>query len=148
MKRYVVGIILDQTLNYALLIHRNKKPYIGCLNGIGGKIEPHESLYGAMIRELYEETGIVEEQTDIIDYMMTISYPSNVELNVFYIIVDKSFNKQDFSAIDEGTIGWYSIKDEHLLDIKNQKLAGDGNIPYFIEYAILTEKWRRENERI
>jgi 8-oxo-dGTP pyrophosphatase MutT (NUDIX family) len=38
----------------------NKKVDPGLYAGIGGKVEPHESFYAALLREIKEETGITE----------------------------------------------------------------------------------------
>ncbi|MCT6809298.1 MAG: NUDIX domain-containing protein, partial [Staphylococcus epidermidis] len=42
-----------------LLLNRNKKPNMGMWNGVGGKIEGSESHLESIIRETYEETGII-----------------------------------------------------------------------------------------
>lgn len=41
-----------------LLLLREKEPNKGKWNGVGGKIEAHESLEESCIREVYEETGL------------------------------------------------------------------------------------------
>lgn len=41
-----------------LLLNREKASWMGCWNGIGGKLDPLETPRAAMIRELEEETGI------------------------------------------------------------------------------------------
>ncbi|WP_169082901.1 NUDIX hydrolase [Paenibacillus sp. PL91] len=41
-----------------LLLNREKASWMGCWNGIGGKLEPMETPREAMIREIEEETGI------------------------------------------------------------------------------------------
>lgn len=43
--------------NELLVVKRNKPPFVGCWNFIGGKIEPHESPTLAAIREINEEAG-------------------------------------------------------------------------------------------
>lgn len=41
-----------------LLLNRERPTWMGCWNGIGGKIEPVEQPRASMLREIYEETGI------------------------------------------------------------------------------------------
>ncbi|MCO7126716.1 8-oxo-dGTP diphosphatase [Sporolactobacillus shoreicorticis] len=41
-----------------LMINRQKAPWQGAWNGVGGKLEPGESPKACAIREVWEETGI------------------------------------------------------------------------------------------
>ena len=41
-----------------LLVNREKQPWLGCWNGLGGKIEVGETKEETMVRELFEESGI------------------------------------------------------------------------------------------
>lgn len=41
-----------------LMLNRDKPSWMGCWNGVGGKIETGEDCYQAAIRETFEETGI------------------------------------------------------------------------------------------
>lgn len=58
-KEYVLGFAFSRARDIVLLIEK-QKPYWqkGKINGIGGKVEPNEKRYYAMIREFKEETGI------------------------------------------------------------------------------------------
>lgn len=42
-----------------LMINRQKAPWQGAWNGVGGKLEPGETPEACVIREIWEETGIV-----------------------------------------------------------------------------------------
>ena len=55
----VCGFYIDVARTKVALI-RKKRPgwQAGKLNGIGGKIEPHEDSLAAMVREFQEETGV------------------------------------------------------------------------------------------
>lgn len=58
MTTFVVGFAHDG--NRVALIRKNRPAdQAGKLNGIGGKIEPGEASYDAMVREFMEETGVV-----------------------------------------------------------------------------------------
>ncbi len=61
MKRYVTTVILNEGLTHTLVIRKTHGPehLIGKLNGIGGGIEPGESLYEAAVREIQEESALV-----------------------------------------------------------------------------------------
>ncbi|WP_242069715.1 NUDIX hydrolase [Paenibacillus dendritiformis] len=41
-----------------LLLNREKPAWMGCWNGVGGKIEKNEQPRASMLREIREETGI------------------------------------------------------------------------------------------
>lgn len=57
-ERYVLGFMFDKHNNVLLVEKSKPKWQAGLLNGIGGKIEPHDrDDYHAMRREFLEETG-------------------------------------------------------------------------------------------
>lgn len=55
---YTLGFIRCKDNNKILLLNRNKPPWMGLYNGIGGKIQPNETPLECMIREANEETGL------------------------------------------------------------------------------------------
>lgn len=58
-QKYVVGFLFSADRRHVALIRKNKPAWqAGKLNGVGGKIEPGEAPYDAMVREFAEETGI------------------------------------------------------------------------------------------
>lgn len=42
-----------------LLLNREKPPWMGCWNGVGGKLRPDETVHACAVREVREETGIL-----------------------------------------------------------------------------------------
>jgi 8-oxo-dGTP pyrophosphatase MutT (NUDIX family) len=136
---YVLGFIFDQTGENVLLIRntRENNPYPGLLNGIGGKVEEEEHVTQAMERELSEETGIILTENDRWDYIVTMQFPDGVELTVFYIVL---YQVEIFEerVIDEGTLCWLNVKNDDLLDVCNPKLAGRGEVSYFINSSRLS----------
>ena len=44
--------------NKVLLLNRDEPGWMGCWNGVGGKIDPNEIPKMAMLREIEEETGL------------------------------------------------------------------------------------------
>lgn len=60
MKNYVVGFMFNPELTHVVLIRKEWPDWQkGKLNGVGGKIEEGELPYNAMVREFYEETGLL-----------------------------------------------------------------------------------------
>lgn len=56
---YVCGFAFDRTAYRVVLIRKTKPQWqAGLWNGVGGKVEPGESLVRAMSREFEEETGL------------------------------------------------------------------------------------------
>jgi 8-oxo-dGTP diphosphatase len=56
--RYVLGFLFNSELTKVVLIKKLRPPWqSGLYNGVGGKVEPDELDYDAMVREFEEETG-------------------------------------------------------------------------------------------
>lgn len=55
---YTLGFIRCKENNKVLLLNRNKAPWMGMYNGIGGKLESGETPLESIIREGNEETGL------------------------------------------------------------------------------------------
>ena len=54
------NICLVKRGNEILLLNREAPSWMGCWNGVGGKLAPGEQPRASMIRELQEETGIID----------------------------------------------------------------------------------------
>lgn len=96
-----------------LLLKRanNKKVDPGVYSGVGGKVEPHESFYDALIREIEEETGLTEFES-IRPYSVTQHPypPSDSEwVNIYFIV---NIKKQiEIKPTNDGTFHWLNPKD-------------------------------------
>jgi 8-oxo-dGTP diphosphatase len=59
MKHYVVGFVFDPARQQVLLVRKNRPSFqAGLLNGVGGKVESHETSHAAMQRECAEECDL------------------------------------------------------------------------------------------
>jgi len=89
----------------------DKKVDPGLYAGIGGKVEPHESFYDALIREIEEESGITEFES-IKPYSVTQHpYPPTDSewVNIYFIV---NIAKQvDVKPTEDGTFHWIDPKD-------------------------------------
>lgn len=65
MKTYVLGFAFSANKKEIVLIEKQKPDWQkGKLNGVGGKVEPNEVPYLAMVREFEEETGVKTSISD------------------------------------------------------------------------------------
>ena len=126
MKKMNVIVIFNKKLTQTLMCIRTKEPYKGMYNLVGGKIEKENDGLNEAYRELYEETGITKDDTNLI-YFMNLSYVKwEKELEVYYGILNK-----DVTLVEEvNKLEWVSIND-NFFDMN--RYAGEGNIGHIIE---------------
>ena len=60
--KYTLGFIYCPETNQTLLLNRQKAPWMGRWNGVGGKLVPKETPYACIVRETLEETGLLLPQ--------------------------------------------------------------------------------------
>ena len=58
MRKLNLIVVFNTNLDKVLFCIRAKEPYKGLYNFVGGKVEKNESNDNAAYRELFEETGI------------------------------------------------------------------------------------------
>ncbi len=136
-KNYVLGFLFDKKdAERVVLIKKDRGPSfnIGKLNGVGGKIEPHEVPIEAMIREFKEEAGI-----DIIDWKYFLKlkhiWEDKTEANIW---VFKAFSEEGSEAAytaESEEIGSYWLED--VLDEFNTMVH---NLNWIIPLALDKEQ--------
>lgn len=95
MSNYSLGFYFDASQTSVLLNLRTKNDWQGgLLNGIGGKQEEFEPMLDCMFREFYEETSIVNNKREWVNfcrlqcmgyYVECYFYLSNFDFNRDYI---------------------------------------------------------------
>ena len=129
-KKYVVIMLFNKNYYKVLLIKRNNKPYKGCWNGIGGKIESGETPIEAAIRECKEETDITMNNPKLlVTYVYPESNPtnSNTELSVIYDCADEV-------DVDDNAEGHYEWKDiDAVMNPFDKTIAGLSNLNQFVK---------------
>lgn len=126
MKKYNLIVVFNKNLDKSLFCIREKEPYKGLYNFVGGKVEKGESNDKAAYRELFEETGISCKDITL-DHFMDLNYfKYNNNLQVYYGIINHDVNLVE----EKNKLEWVNINKE-LLD--NEKFAGNYNIPHIIK---------------
>jgi 8-oxo-dGTP diphosphatase len=112
-----LGYLLSDDGHHVLLIHRNKRAndaHLGKYNGLGGKLEPSESVLACMKREFFEEAGVHLEQLEL---RGTISWPGfgkHGEDWLGFVFIARGFSGTLKLENPEGTLEWVLVS--RLLD--------------------------------
>jgi 8-oxo-dGTP diphosphatase len=101
----IVVITVFNEKNQCLLLKRNKHPYMGYWEVVGGKIEFGESFADAAKREIFEETGVhivpvflgVQEHIDGNYHRILISYYARTDGKI--------------SITEHKEFGWFDVTD-------------------------------------
>lgn len=103
MKRYVLGFCFLPNRS-CILIQKSKPDWQqGLVNGLGGSIEPGESIYLAMAREFQEECGIATHPKQ---WRHALTFGTDEwELNVLRTMLP--YYSQDLRSCDEGEVSIY-----------------------------------------
>lgn len=109
-----------------LFLERNKEPNKAKLNGLGGKLELHESASQSMLRELKEEAGITAIKYRLAGLLRCSSTSPFSDYMIFcYLVTD--FEGQAYSQTEEGRLSWINKSE---ITTKNQAIVD--NIAYFL----------------
>ena len=91
-----------------LLLKRANEPNQGKYVPVGGKLEPHENPYQAVLRETLEETGIKLETAK---FCGLLTETSPVKYNWICYVYLAEIPYQPAPYCDEGTLEWIAIDD-------------------------------------
>lgn len=126
MKKSNLILVLNKEETKILMCKREKEPYKGQYNLVGGKVEENEDELDAAYRELQEETGITNK-----DILLT-----NI-MNFQYKVLDKELEiymgklNKDVELIEEVNKLYWIGKNLNFFDIN--KFAGEGIIGHIVE---------------
>lgn len=136
MFKYTLAFIKRK--DEVLLINREKQPWKGSWNGVGGKVEINETPLENIIREIKEETGILVSENEVIDKGIvtwnTFGAMGN-GLHVFLVDLEEDYEYQTPLKTDEGILDFKKI--DWVCDYENYGLAH--NIPYFIKDVLFSD---------
>ena len=125
MKKYNLVVVFNKDMEKVLFCIRAKDPYKGLYNFVGGKVEEGEENDKAAYRELFEETGISNEDIELKHFMDLNYFTYGNNLQVYYGILDKEVKLVE----EKNKLEWVT-DDEKILD--PQRFAGNYNIPHII----------------
>ncbi|AUD65323.1 hypothetical protein BK011_06330 [Tenericutes bacterium MZ-XQ] len=144
MFKYTLAFLVRK--NEILVINRNKSPWMGSWNGLGGKIHEDETPLSCVYREVFEETGL---NLDINKFIFKGCVTWNVfnangqGLYIYIYHLDHNFEFITPKKVDEGILDFKDIK--WLSDFDNEGVAK--NIPCFLP-KIMSDKKLYEFECI
>lgn len=124
-----------------LMLRRRKEPFSMHWTAPGGKIEPGETPEEAIVREMYEETGLSVSQLNLRAICSEIGDDPNYNWLLF--IFQAAACEGELVPSDEGELRWLPVDrlDEWPLPDVDRKLAeyilSEGGEPHFIrvQYA-------------
>ena len=126
MKKLNVILVYNKDENEILMCKREKEPYKGKFNLVGGKAEKNENELHAAYRELCEETGITSDDI-VLTHIMNFQYiMQDMELEVYAGKLNK-----DIELIEEVNKLYWINKNENFFDL--EKYAGEGNIGHMLQ---------------
>jgi len=136
MHTYTLGFI--RRGSEILMVNREKSPWKGAWNGVGGKIDANETARVCMQREIEEETGIVVERDQIRSkgHLTWNSFDALGQgLYIFLIDLPLDYEYPTPRKVAEGILDWKKI--DWINDLENQGVAR--NIPYFLPTVLEEE---------
>ena len=104
-----------------LMINRNKPPFMGLWNALGGKVKDNESIFECAKREVKEESGL-----DVVDLELFSTFTWNYDSEIGYAFkayVDSGIEFKFPLNTDEGIIDLKPI--DWVIDPKNYGVIED-----------------------
>ncbi|GAA3405736.1 8-oxo-dGTP diphosphatase [Paenibacillus hodogayensis] len=133
---YNLGLVRQGS--HILLLNREAPSWMGCWNGIGGKLEKGEQPRASMIREMAEETGIVEADLHF-KGLITWSSPEGAGFGGMYLYVAVVTDAYDYPTpvkTAEGILDWKTS--DWIKHPQNVGVAS--NIPYCLDKALYDDR--------
>ena len=130
-QQYTLTIVFSEDKTRVLMLMHNKQQM---LNFIGGKVEPNESQTEASYRELFEETGISED--DIRLHYVQTAIEEFADGDSWHLYITTGILEHDIELVPEkNKLEWVPIHNTGKL---LSQTFGDGNCYVFMIRAIYT----------
>ena len=128
MKKLNVILVYNSAEDKLLMCKREKEPYKGKFNLVGGKVEADEDELYAAYRELQEETGITPKDINLKHVMDFKYYNSDTELEIYAGKLER-----DVKLVKEINELYWVDKAEAFYNL--DKFAGEGNIWHMLHHV-------------
>lgn len=126
MKKCNVILVYSKDGKDILFCKREKEPYKGKYNLVGGKVEEGENSLDSAYRELFEETGISKDDI-CLTHLMDFDYSmSDFRLEVF-----AGKLRREIALVEEVNKLYWVDKNSNFFDMNTY--AGEGNIGHMVE---------------
>lgn len=122
-----------------LLLNRNKSPWMGSWNGVGGKLQEGETPLECILREIKEETGIDVEPSKIQEkgFLTWEQFKAlGNGLYLFLVELDPEFEYNTPVKVSEGILDFKKI--DWITSLDNEGIAK--NIPHFLPNVLNREE--------
>ena len=126
MKKLNIILVYNKEEDKILMCKREKEPFKGKFNLVGGKVEQGEDELHAAYRELQEETGITKDDIRLTNLMNFEYKVQDMELELY---VGK-LNKEKKLVEEVNKLYWVDANDDFF---NISKYAGEGIIGHIIE---------------
>ena len=126
MKKLNVILVYNKNEDKILMCKREKDPYKGKFNLVGGKVEFGENELEAAYRELEEETGITKNEINLNNIMNFQYNMQDMELEVY-----AGKLKKNVKLVEEVNKLYWIEKNSNFFDF--DKFAGEGNIGHMVQ---------------
>ena len=113
-----------------LLVRRRKPPNEGLYNAPGGKNEPHEDPYEAVLREVHEESGLRIRGPQLRAVITVITQTTGAQWLLFVFVAEHPSDPPDPVATDEGDLQWVPLKEISTLPVVS-------DIPLMLPYLFV-----------
>jgi len=123
-------VVFNKTKDAALFCKRQKDPYKGLYNFVGGKVEQGEESTTAAYRELYEETGITRRQIRLYRLMDIRYYYQDFDLELYVGKLDEDVPLKE----EANPLLWLPLTEDF---VDKARFAGEQNIAHIMNVAKL-----------
>jgi 8-oxo-dGTP diphosphatase len=132
---YAYTLLFIQRQESVLLLNRNRKPYMGQWNGVGGKIKTGETPPACVLREGFEETGILLKEVAFKGLLTWESDGVSGGIYLFHTKMPDDFIYAVPRETEEGVLEWKLL--DWITHPNNMGVAD--NVAFILEKVLQDE---------